>query len=97
VIKNVEVGKLFSAERAFPKTLEVDARVAGDVFVEAHRLGLEDVCSKVGLKLLEPLYARDTTELFKEIFSSGFKALVTGVNLKSLGEEVLGFIISGET
>jgi diphthine-ammonia ligase len=71
--------------------------VAGDVFGEAHRLGLEDVCSKVGLKLLEPLYSRDTTELFKEIFSSGFKALVTGVNLKSLGEEVLGFIISGET
>jgi diphthine-ammonia ligase len=79
------------------KSLEVDALVAGDVFVEAHRLGLEDVCSKAGLKLLEPLYARDTTDVFKEIFSSGFKALVTGVNLKFLREEVLGFIISKET
>lgn len=79
------------------KSLEVDALVAGDVFVEAHRLGLEDICSKAGLKLLEPLYARDTTELFKEIFSSGFKALVTGVNLKFLREEVLEFIISKET
>ena len=79
------------------KSLEVDALVAGDVFVEAHRLGLEDICSKAGLKLLEPLYAKDTTDLFKEIFSSGFKALVTGVNLKFLREEVLGFIISKET
>jgi diphthine-ammonia ligase len=79
------------------KSLEVDALVAGDVFVEAHRLGLEDVCSKAGLKLLEPLYARDTTDVFKEIFSSGFKALVTGVNLKFLREEVLGFIIGKET
>ena len=79
------------------KSLEVDALVAGDVFVEAHRLGLEDVCSKAGLKLLEPLYARDTTDVFKEIFSSGFKALVTGVNLKFLREEVLEFIISKET
>lgn len=79
------------------KALEVDALVAGDVFVEAHRLGLEDVCNKAGLKLLEPLYARDATELFNEIFSSGFKALVTGVNLDFLKEEVLGFIISKET
>jgi diphthine-ammonia ligase len=79
------------------KSLEVDALVAGDVFVEAHRLGLEDICSKAGLKLLEPLYAKDTTDLFKEIFSSGFKALVTGVNLKFLREEVLEFIISKET
>ncbi len=79
------------------KTLGVDALVAGDVFVEAHRLGLEDVCNKAGLKLLEPLYAKGTTKLFKEIFSSGFKALVTGINLKLLDEEVLGFIISKET
>jgi diphthine-ammonia ligase len=79
------------------KSLEVDALVAGDVFVEAHRLGLEDVCSKAGLKLLEPLYARDTSDVFKEIFSSGFKALVTGVNLRFLREEVLGLIISKET
>lgn len=79
------------------KALEIDALVAGDVFVEAHKLGLEDVCSKVGLELLEPLYSRNSSALFREIFSSGFKALVTGVNLKSLGEDLLGFIINSET
>ncbi len=79
------------------KTLKIDALVAGDVFVEAHKLGLEDVCSKVGLELLEPLYSRNSSELFEEIFSSEFKVLVTGVNLKYLDEEVLGFIINSET
>ena len=79
------------------QSLEVDALVAGDIFVEAHVLGLKDVCSKVGLELLEPLYRRDTSEVFDEIFSLGFKALITGVNLKYLGEEWLGFIISKET
>ena len=58
--------------------------------------GLQDVCSKVGLKLLEPLYRRDTSEIFHEIFSLGFKALITGVNLRYLGEEWLGFVISEE-
>ena len=79
------------------RNLEIDGLVAGDVFVEAHKQGLEDVCGKLGLKLYEPLYGRDTSELFHEIFGSGFKAVVTGVNLKMMGEEILGFIISKET
>jgi len=79
------------------KSLEIDALVAGDIFVEAHVEGLKDVCSKVGLELLEPLYKRDTSELFDEIFNLGFKALITGVNIEYLGEEWLGFIISKET
>ena len=90
----------FQKEGAFVealKSLDVDALVAGDIFVEAHVSGLKDVCSKVGLELLEPLYRRDTSELFHEIFSLGFKALITGVKLKYLGEEWLGFIISKET
>jgi diphthine-ammonia ligase len=90
----------FKREGAFVealKSLEVDALVAGDILVEAHVSGLQDVCSKVGLELLEPLYRRDTSEIFHEIFSLGFKALITGVNLKYLSEEWLGFIISKET
>jgi len=79
------------------KSLEVDALIAGDINVEAHLVGLEDVCDKVGLKLIEPIYGRDTSELFNEIFSLGFKALITGVNLNYLGEEWLGFIISANT
>ena len=90
----------FKKEGAFVealKSLEVDALVAGDIFVEAHVEGLKDVCSKVGLELLEPLYRRDTSEVFDEIFGLGFKALITGVNLKYLGEEWLGYTISKET
>ena len=90
----------FKIEGAFVealKSLEVDALVAGDINVEAHLAGLKDVCNKTGLELLEPIYGRDTSELFHEIFSLGFKALITGVNLKYLGEEWLGFTISKET
>ena len=59
--------------------------------------GLQDVCGKVGLELLEPIYGRDTSELFHEIFGLGFKALITGVNLSCMGDEWLGFVISKET
>ena len=90
----------FKREDAFIealKSLEVDALVAGDINVEAHLVGLQDVCGKTGLKLLEPIYGRDISELFHEIFGLGFKALITGVNLECLGEEWLGFVISEET
>ena len=90
----------FKREDAFIEALnnlEVDALVAGDINVEAHLVGLQDVCSKTGLELLEPIYGRDTSELFHEIFNLGFKALITGVKLECLGEEWLGFVISEET
>jgi uncharacterized protein (TIGR00290 family) len=90
----------FKRENAFIEglnNLKVDALVAGDINVEAHLGGLKDVCSKTDLQLLEPIYGRDTFELFHEIFGLGFKALITGVKLKDLGEEWLGFTISNET
>ena len=90
----------FKRDNAFVealKSLEVDALVAGDINVEAHLVGLQDVCSKTGLELLEPIYGRDTSELFHEIFGLGFKALITGVKLEFLGEDWLGFVISEET
>jgi uncharacterized protein (TIGR00290 family) len=90
----------FKREGAFIetlKTLDIDAIVAGDIYVEPHRKGLEDVCSKTGLKLLEPLYGRDTSELFDEIFSSGWTALITGVKLDSMSEDFLGYTINEES
>ena len=90
----------FKREGAFVealKSLEVDALVAGDINVEAHLAGLKDVCNKTGLELLEPIYGRDTSELFHEIFGLGFKSSITGVKLSCMEEEWLGFTISKET
>ncbi len=79
------------------KSLDVDALIAGDIDGEDHLNGLKDVCSKAGLQLLEPIYYRNTNELFDEIFGLGFEALITGVKLECLGEDLLGFTISKET
>jgi uncharacterized protein (TIGR00290 family) len=90
----------FKKENAFIdalKSLDIDALIAGDIDGDDHLRGLKDVCSKTGLKLLEPIYGRDTTELFHEIFGLGFKSVITGVDLNYLGEEWLGFVISDES
>ena len=79
------------------KSLNVDALVAGDVFVESHVSYLKKICGRAGVDLLEPLFGRKTSDLFHEIFNSGFVAIITGVNVEYLGEEWLGFMLSAET
>ena len=77
--------------------LNVNILVAGDVYVEDHRSWLEEICSEANMNLLEPLFGRDTSKLFKEIFNSGFKATIIGVDTRYLGEEWLGFALDRET
>ena len=80
------------------KNLNVDALVAGDINVPQHITWLQNVCSKAGTELLEPLFGKKTSILFQEMFSEPrFKATIIGVNTKYLSDEWLGFTISSET
>jgi uncharacterized protein (TIGR00290 family) len=79
------------------KSLEVDVLVAGDIFLEQHASYLEKICGRAEVDLLEPLFGRKTSDLFYEMFNSGFKAIIIGVNIRHLGEEWLGFTLSTET
>ncbi len=80
------------------KNLNVDALVAGDINVPQHVTWLQNICSQTGMELLEPLFGKNTSVLFREMFSEPkFKATIIGVNTKQLSDEWLGFTISSET
>ena len=80
------------------KKLNVDALVAGDINVPQHVTWLKNICSQAGIELLEALFGKETSFLFREIFSQPrFKAAIIGVNTKYLKDEWLGFTISNET
>jgi len=79
------------------KSLNVDTLVAGDIFLEEHVSWLENTCNRADVDLFEPLFGRKTSDLFHEIFDSGFKALIIGVDVRYLGEEWLRFTLSTET
>jgi diphthine-ammonia ligase len=98
--KSLTIIDFHREERRFVEALqrlEVNALVAGDIFVEQHVSYLEKICDRAGVDLLEPLFGRKTSDLFHEIFDSGFKALIIGVDVRYLGEEWLGFTSSTET
>ena len=51
------------------RKLNVGALVAGDINVPQHLTWLSDVCSRAGgVKLLEPLFGKDTLVLFRKMF-----------------------------
>lgn len=76
------------------KKFDVKRVLAGDVYVEEHRIWLEDLCKIAGSECLEPLWGRNTEELFREIFSLGFSALIVGLDPKYVDSSWLGRTIS---
>jgi diphthine-ammonia ligase len=77
------------------KNLKIETLVAGDINVPQHITWLNDKCSRAGkVKLLEPLWGKDTSVLFREMFlgklGSRLKAAIIGVDNKRLKEDPLG-------
>jgi diphthine-ammonia ligase len=80
------------------KNLNVTALVAGDINVPQHITWLQNICSQASIELLEPLFGKNTSVLFQEMFSEPrFKAAIIGVNTKHLRDKWLGFTINSET
>jgi uncharacterized protein (TIGR00290 family) len=102
--KNFAIVDLHNGKQELVNTLrnlKVNALVAGDINVPEHITWHNDICNQAGVKLLEPLFGKETSALFNEMFreplGSRFKATIIGVNTKQLGEEWLGFTLSNET
>ena len=72
------------------KQAGVSAVVFGDVFLEEVRKYREGNLSQLGMKGIFPIWGRDTTELTGAFIDLGFRAIVTCVNSKVLGERFLG-------
>ena len=99
--KHFEIVDLHKGEQELVdslKSLNVDALVAGDINVPQHITWLQNICSQAGIELLEPLFGKNTSTLFQEMFNEPrFKATIIGVNTKYLTDDWLGFTISSET
>ncbi len=62
----------------------------GDLFLEDIRSYREEKMKGTGIELLFPLWQKPTSELAKSIINSGFKAIITSINLKALPISFLG-------
>ncbi len=76
------------------KRLNVAELVAGDVYVEDHYKYYEDLTSRAGVVLREPLWGMDPEELLYKIVDNGFSFKIIGV--KHDYKRLLGETITSE-
>jgi diphthine-ammonia ligase len=74
------------------KAKGAEGLVTGDIYeVAGHEeRWLERICSEVGLTPIRPLWQGNTTQIFNDYISAGFKATVVRTKLSLLGKEWLG-------
>ena len=74
----------------------ITALVTGNVKIEENHNIYAELCEKVGLELIEPLYNRDTLELLLKYAEIGLDFLIIGIRRNSLSHEWLGKTITRE-
>ena len=72
------------------KSEGVTSGVFGDIYLEAHRVWIDRVCSEMGIEAIFPLWGESTEELLKEFISEGFETTVVAINNTKLGGDWLG-------
>lgn len=71
----------------------VSSVVFGDIFLEDVRRYREEKLLRIGMKAIFPIWGRDSAELAQTFVDLGFKAIVTCVDSKVLGESFAGRMI----
>ncbi|MEM2866417.1 MAG: diphthine--ammonia ligase [Candidatus Hadarchaeales archaeon] len=91
--KEKEVGELEEVLRG----LNVEGVVSGAVASTYQRKRVDEVCRRLGLEALHPLWGEDRSSLLRELLREGFEVMVTSVSAEGLGEEWLGRRLDGRS
>ena len=70
----------------------IEGIVTGDIYFvdDSHRNWMDDVCKKVGIEIIKPLWDMSRQEILNELISQGFKALFTCVKKPWFDENWIG-------
>lgn len=92
--KGEEYVEMFDKKLKEAKELGAEACAFGDIDIEDHRKWCTDRCNKAGLKAIFPLWQENREDLTYEFIDSGFKAVIKNIQLRFLGENFLGKVLT---
>ncbi len=75
---------------------DIEGIVSGALASRYQKSRIDDICQKLGLKSLAPLWGTKPEEHWNNILKSGFEIIVTAVACEGLGKEWLGRRINRE-
>jgi uncharacterized protein (TIGR00290 family) len=72
------------------KPLGVKGMIFGDIYLQEHLDWVNRVCGEIGVEALEPLWKRDTEQLFDSFVDAGFEASIVSAKSELIGREWIG-------
>ncbi len=95
-IKEVELNELESAISEAKEKYKIKGVVTGALYSVYQKSRIQNICDKLGLKCINPLWHKDQFELLDELIKNKFKVIITGVFAYSLDKSWLGREIDKE-
>ena len=86
----IEISGLESLLAQAKKGFEIEGVVHGGILSEFQKNHFEEVCKKLNLKIISPLWGTDQKQYMKKLIDSGFKFIITSVSSDGLDESWLG-------
>jgi len=68
----------------------IEGMVFGDIYLQEHLDWVERVCSEIGIKAVEPLWGRQTSDVIASFIDNGFKAVIISAKADLIAKEWLG-------
>jgi len=78
------------------KTVNVEGVVSGAIQSQYQKARVDEICNKLNLKSITPLWHEDPVKLLNEVIDLGFRAIITGVYAHGLDQKWLGRTINRE-
>ena len=93
---NVEILTLEKILKMAKNDYDIKAIIHGGISSQFQKQKFEDICNKLNLKSISPLWGIDTKKYFNELISSSFSFIVTAVSSDGLDDSWLGKKITKE-
>jgi len=58
----------------------IKGMVFGDIYLDEHKEWVERVCGELGIEAIEPLWEKDTEEVFTDFIDAGFEAVIVSAS-----------------
>jgi len=68
----------------------IKGMVFGDIYLDEHKEWVERVCGELGVKAIEPLWNKDTEEVFASFIDAGFEAVIVSAQAELIDEGWVG-------
>jgi uncharacterized protein (TIGR00290 family) len=76
--------------RALSQGDDIIGMVFGDIYLDEHLAWVEGVCRDIGIKAVEPLWGRNTSELIREFVNAGFRSVIIAGKADCIDREWIG-------